>query len=278
MTGGQVYWRFDDLPCQKDCAGQFGGDAVLDDCGICADGASGHLYNETIDCMEICAGEAEVDICGVCAGGTSGVTPSSPADCPYAPDLIVDQAYLASTLLIEDIQVDDACLIEELCVGGLGQRKVLRFGTRIANIGNSDLQLGTPSEDLPHWHWDDCHGHFHYDEYAVYHLFNLITNEQLPMSAKAGFSVIDIGVYDPELAPNGCVGYNGRNQGISVGCQDTYSRSLRCQWIDITGLANGDYRLEVTTNPIREIDELHYDNNTASVNVRIFDHQVEVIE
>ena len=158
------------------------------------------------------------------------------------------------------------------------KRKLLRFGTRIANVGNEDLQLGTPTEDNPLWHWDQCHGHFHFDEYAEYNLYNLDSEEPLPVSAKAGFSVIDIGVYDESIAPNGCVGYSSRNQGITAGCQDTYSRSLQCQWVDVTDLEDGTYRLSVITNANRVIRELDYSNNSATIIVNIDGNTVEVIE
>jgi lysyl oxidase-like protein 2/3/4 len=90
--------------------------------------------------------------------------------------------------------------------------------------------------------------------------------------------VIDIGVYDSEIAPNGCVGYNSRNQGITAGCQDTYSRSLQCQWVDITDIEDGSYRLSVITNPRGIIRELNQENNSATITVEINGDQVIVRE
>ena len=43
---------------ENDCAGECGGDAVLDDCGVC-DG-----QNTAQDCLGECFGDAEIDDCG----------------------------------------------------------------------------------------------------------------------------------------------------------------------------------------------------------------------
>ena len=89
--------------------------------------------------------------------------------------------------------------------------------------------------------------------------------------------MIDIGVYDAAIAPDGCVGYNGDNQGITAGCQDTYGRNLQCQWIDITGVPDGIYDLVLTTNPEQEIEELNYDNNSATVRIILAAGEVRVV-
>ena len=53
----------DDGSClEEDCLGECGGDAVIDDCGVC-DG-----NNDDLDCFGECGGDAELDDCGVCDG------------------------------------------------------------------------------------------------------------------------------------------------------------------------------------------------------------------
>jgi hypothetical protein len=209
-------------------------------------------------------------------GGNTGREPSPDDEC--LPDLIVDAPYLAQTAIIDYLDVQDECLVEERCVGGVGERKLLRFGTRIANIGPADLQLGRPVEGVDHWIWSQCHSHFHYEAYAAYDLYDPSVDEILPIGAKNGFSVIDIGVWDNELAPNGCVGYNSRNQGITSGCQDTYSRNLQCQWIDITDVDDGAYKLIVTTNPVGQIPETNLENNAGELWVRITGDDLEILD
>lgn len=263
--------------CEADCAGMVGGVALVDECGVCVGGSTGRAPGATRDCNGDCGGDAFVDACGQCAGGLTGRDPEDADACPQAPDLVVDRDYLAETAVIDFLDVDDPCLIEERCVGGVGRRKILRFGTRIANVGNVDLRLGRPEEGNPLWDWDQCHGHYHFDAYAIYDLIDVATGERLPIGAKAGFSVIDIGVYDPEIAVDGCRGYNARNQGITAGCQDTYGRHLQCQWVDVTDVPDGIYDLVVTTNPEGRFAELNHENNAAAVRVRLVGDAVVIL-
>ena len=262
---GEVYVHSVTPACEEDCNDVLGGFAYVDACDVCVGGDTGRVESENIDCNEECGGEAFLDECGNCVGGNTGLEPAEACH----PDLIVDEAYLRATIDLEALDARDQCLVDERCLTGLGLRRVLRFGTRIANIGRADLVLGRPVEGVDHWVWDDCHSHFHFESYADYALEDPETGESLDIGHKNGFAVIDIGVYDPEIAVNGCRGYNPRNQGITAGCQDTYGRGLQCQWIDVTDVEDGVYDVVITTNPDRVIEEEHYGNNSARVRVRI---------
>ena len=46
--------------CEQDCLGVWGGDAQIDDCGVC------NGENLDKDCNGICFGDAYLDDCGVC--------------------------------------------------------------------------------------------------------------------------------------------------------------------------------------------------------------------
>jgi len=50
----------------KDCAGVSGGDAFIDDCGVCISEESGLVENYLMDCAGICAGISQLDNCGIC--------------------------------------------------------------------------------------------------------------------------------------------------------------------------------------------------------------------
>ena len=50
-------------------------------------------------------------------------------------------------------------------------------------------------------------------------------------------------------------GYNCENQGITSGWGDWYFKQLTGQWIDITGVPEGDYIVRVTVNAAGAFDE-----------------------
>jgi hypothetical protein len=52
--------------------------------------------------------------------------------------------------------------------------------------------------------------------------------------------------------------------GISPGKADWYPSQVADQWIDVTGLAPGDYTRTGSVNPFGYIDESNISNNTIS--------------
>ncbi len=183
------------------------------------------------------------------------------------PDLVVSTSSISNTLRVDYINNNDPCFINEGCVGGTGARQLLRFTTRIDNIGDTDFYVGQPpansSEQNAQWEWDECHNHWHYEGYARYVVSDADGNE-LPASFKNGFCLMDI------TCPNGVAKFNCSNQGISAGCADIYSSGLDCQWIDVTDLSPGNYKLSVEVNWDRTPDaygnvEASFTNNIAQV-------------
>ncbi len=65
-----------------DCLGECGGDAIVDDCGVCDGG------NADLECAGDCGGDADYDCAGVCNGnsvedicGDCNGTATDPAEC-----------------------------------------------------------------------------------------------------------------------------------------------------------------------------------------------------
>ena len=58
-------------------------------------------------------------------------------------------------------------------------------------------------------------------------------------------------------------------QGISVCWADVYFPGLSGQWIDITGVRDGEYVLENEVNDKHFMTETDYSNNSAAVTIEI---------
>lgn len=189
-------------------------------------------------------------------------------ECPDGPDLTMDQPALANSLSLSTVNITDACAPVEGCTRGLGQRYVMRFTTRINNIGTTDYYIGSPSSQPQMFSFDNCHGHAHYAGYADYILFDQGGNS-IPVGFKNGFCVIDVGCNPGFTGQYGC-----SNMGISKGCYDIYGSGTTCNWIDLTDVPAGQYTLVLRTNWQRAPDalgryELDYTNNYAQVCINI---------
>jgi len=176
-------------------------------------------------------------------------------------DVLQSSTYLTT---LTNIQPDD-CYIQEGCIAGTGDRDIVRFTTHIKNIGNQDYYIGQESDNTDQFEFDPCHGHYHYEGYAEYVLYDNGGVEYPEIGFKNGFCVLDLECSDGGTAKYGC-----SNMGISAGCGDIYSSGLACQWVDVTTLAAGTWTLVVRTNWDQSPDnngryELRYDNNWAQV-------------
>ena len=164
------------------------------------------------------------------------------------PDLTVDPKRFVSQMEIVDRYFDPAdCAIAEGVVGGSGYRRLLRFDTVIMNSGDGDLVVGDRSDpNNPYASWfvfHSCHGHYHIRDFSIYEL--LTPNGTLVVAGtKQGFCMEDSFKYDGGKSH----GYECHNQGITSGWGDWYYKQLVGQWIDITGVPEGDYIVRITIN------------------------------
>jgi len=197
-------------------------------------------------------------------------------ECPDGPDLTLNQAALQSSLVLQNLNITDACAPAEGCTRGLGMRRLLRFTTRIDNIGTTDYYIGNNTTQPGMFSTNNCHGHAHYAGYADYILFDASGNA-IPVGFKNGFCVIDVGCNPGFTGQFGC-----SNMGISKGCYDIYSSGTTCNWVDLTGVAPGDYTLVLRTNWQQAPDalgrpETDYSNNFAQVCIRLTDVDFTVL-
>ena len=124
----------------------FGGSPDEPRNGVCSDGGPGAEAHD-------CAFGTDSDDCSAIneMNHDREMIPRVHPSCtgPLA-DLTVDREELTKTVKIETIPTpDDACFVEEGCLGGTGDRKVLRFSTRVHNIGCAPFVVGVPSGYKP---------------------------------------------------------------------------------------------------------------------------------
>jgi hypothetical protein len=126
----------------------------------------------------------------------------------------------------------------------------------------------------------DGHSHWHVKDLAAYELERLDNGVKVGTSAKGGFCFFDTTAYrlslpgapqEPVYGHAGCGTQTSvaLTMGISVGWGDRYGWLLPDQYIDITGLSNGKYRLRATANKAGLFSESNGGNNSTWVDIQL---------
>lgn len=172
---------------------------------------------------------------------------------------------------------------------------LLRFAAVNTNIGIGPLELragginGTGQEvkqriyrnDGSFYDWTAGtmtyhpeHNHFHFNNFALYTLTAVgNTSGSGQTSEKTSFCVEDTTAIDlglPGAPRNGVyITCNPDVQGLSVGWGDRYGPSLPGQSIDITGDPEGDYDLQIASDPSNHLLETSETDNTSCIRLHI---------
>jgi hypothetical protein len=297
--------KFSPGTCVASCDNRFcGSDGCGGTCGSCVTGACGSDGR----CADACARECEGKVCGstscgtfcgtcadgqICTGGGQCVPgaacdhfrPTCEPPCGAGrycgtdcvcrdvsaplPDLIVVRDALRNGLSVESNTFrTTSCPVIEGCVAEPGVRRIMRFEVRVANVGHVDLDLGRPSQHPERYTWSPCHRHFHFSGFAEYELRDA-SGAAVVRGRKQAFCLEDITRIADSPAVSCRQNFTCNNQGIQRGWADVYSARLDCQWLDVTDVPAGRYKLVVRVNPERIIEELTLDNNEASIDVTL---------
>lgn len=201
----------------------------------------------------------------------------------YLPDLTPVSSTLGEALSLDTNEIPG--------------RRLLRFSTEVANTGDGPLEIwggsvsGNSQQVFQRIYQEDGgsrdrlagefvyhagHGHIHFEGFATYDLRLTNGNGDIVASGgKTSFCLINIRQPFPDATAaagrvHGRGGSScGQVQGISTGYSDVYSASLDDQWIDITGVADGTYWLEIVTDPEGNIQETNENNNSARIQIRL---------
>lgn len=236
---------------------------------------------------------------GVVAPAAAGPRATTPAD---ATDV----------RLLPDLRMAPLTDVHLLVVGGQRQ---LRFSATIVNAGAGPFELlGSrastsdamtvdqhiyhsvdPYEDVTTtatmFYAGDGHDHWHVKNLETYRLIRRRSGAQVGTSLKSGFCFADsvaynlslVGaplspVWDPSTAcSRGQPDSLSVPMGLSVGWGDMYRYTLPDQFIDITGLPLGTYRLVATADDANRFIESNDLNNSTRIDLRVRANSVIVL-
>src|SRR5438876_3867721 len=196
-------------------------------------------------------------------GDTGTVTLNWTQTAQELPDLIIWGPSISPRIETVTFSSSSCAVIEGMVQPGT--RKLLRFSTETRNQGTADISLGNPATN-PQFVWAPCHGHYHFNNYANYRLLDS-NGQSVATGLKIGFCLLDSIRWEANAPSN--AKYDCGNQGIQKGWGDVYDSTLDGQWIDITGVLDGNYTLEMEVNPQHRLPESNYDNNITRIPITI---------
>ncbi len=184
-------------------------------------------------------------------------------------------------------------------------RKLLRFSSIVVNVGagpfeahgqrpdtsvatmtttqrifdGAGLYLDRPTDAIMYYSGDG-HNHWHVQDLEDFELIRLDNGKLVGTGAKHGFCFYDNyrfgSTQDPfytrQTSPPACGRYSSElevTMGLSRGWGDAYYRTLPDQYIDVTGLTSGRYRLWATADADNWFSETNNSNNFTWVNIQI---------
>jgi Lysyl oxidase len=210
----------------------------------------------------------------------------------------------AATDLLPDLRM---ARLQNLGIQSASSRKLLRFDSIIVNVGagpfeargsrpdkTSSMTVSQRIYDKAGGYRDrattatmyfagDGHTHWHVRDLQTYELIRLDNGKKVGTGAKHGFCFFDNYPFgsDKDKYYLSC----GNNpdalqvrMGLSRGWGDRYGAGIVDQYIDITGLTSGKYKLQATADAANWFSESNNTNNFTWVDIQISGNSVRVIK
>lgn len=221
-------------------------------------------------------------------------------------DIFDDPVPPGSTCHQSEIDEDQAqtCLRFDQVLGNIGKGALdIRFSQPVGVPPVDDLELATSQRiyrsdgtfsDVPagHVEFHAIHQHFHFEGFAQSSLWRTDAGGHRAGSApvatgnKVSFCIATTSINsdywaqrafgaDAYPAPN-CLepestsgGLDHFKQGMSVGWTDEYNWFLPGQYVEVSGVPDGDYILDTTVDPTGRLIESDTTNNCGAVRIRL---------
>ena len=214
-------------------------------------------------------------------------------------------ARTAGPLLYPDLRMGQ---LSDAAISNVNGQLQLRFSATIVNVGPGPMELSASRSDavsafavsqkvydgsggsalLPvsgaSLVWgSDGHNHWHVRDLENYELDRLDNGAKVGAGRKGGFCFFDTTAFrltlpgapaTQQYTPGTVCGQNDQpttslKMGISVGWSDRYGSYLPDQYIDVTNLNSGNYRLVATADAGGQFTESDETNNTTWVDLKL---------
>ena len=210
------------------------------------------------------------------------------------PDMIVDPGFLQNHEIRADIKPGKVHLAFSNATANIGDGPMHIYGVKPKDKHADDeltqaVKQRVFRSDGSHFNrkagqfvYHPSHNHTHFEGWALYRLREILPDdgvgEIVGTSKKTSFCLLDSFHYDAEL-PNSPANpvyavCDNQAQGISVGYEDVYDKSIPGQWIEVTNLPQGEYWLESVVDPDVNVLEKDETNNVSRIKVLI-EHEFE---
>lgn len=174
---------------------------------------------------------------------------------PKLPDLrLVALDSEDSVSFRQQIVIDESCEVLDGCAKETGSRALMGVEFTMRNDGTAPLDIGSP--------WDaDIFESSQCDQAYIPGLFTAELRDSSDRVVSRGSMATKC-----IKADNGS--FTCGSQGLGMNEASTQPQGA-CNFLDVTGLEEGEYTIRVTVNPEHKISESNYDNNTVEWTVEL---------